>query len=266
MLHIRKYQLLMKYFYTFSILLLTTAMSNASTSSLIGDATDNIFTQNSTLDAVTVDAVTHCNSKIPGWGQSGLGTISFYTNQVWTIIGHGFKQIWSDAVTATACQKSAFDGGYWDSREFNAALSTSNFNADCRSNPNFPGDLFSWCAVIRFAEQLCPYPWRVPTQQDFIRLDMAMGGTGLNRHLKTSPVATPEFVTNTYVNRWGGTFTGRSSYYGTLYNYGLWGGSWSQTILLEGSKAFGLGVNVNGHVGPRGFGIKNSGRPLRCVR
>jgi len=241
-------------------------MSNASTSSLIGDATDNIFTQNSNLDAVTVDAVTHCNSKIPGWGQAGLGTVAFYTNQIWTIIGHGFKQIWSDAVTAKACQKPVFDGGYWDSREFNAALSTSNFNADCRSNPNFPGDLFSWCAVIRFADQLCPYPWRVPTQQDFIRLDMAMGGTGLNRHLKTSPVATPEFVAKTYVKLWGGRFGGRSTYYGTLYNYDSWGGSWSQTILLEGSKAFSLGFNVNGHIGPRGFGTKNNGRPLRCVK
>jgi len=53
-----------------------------------------------------------------------------------------------------------------------------SFLIDCRSNPGQKGDLFSWRAVSELKDVLCPYPWRVPTVQDFIDLDIALGGTG----------------------------------------------------------------------------------------
>ena len=52
------------------------------------------------------------------------------------------------------------------------------FHIDCRSNPDFFGDLFSWQAVYELKYELCPYPWRVPSVQDFRDLDIAMGGNG----------------------------------------------------------------------------------------
>ena len=86
---------------------------------------------------------------------------------------------------ATACNKANFNGGV-----------NQNSNADCRTNPGFSGHLFSWCAVARFADTLCPYPWRVPSRQDFIDLDIALGGTGV--WIQNAP----HFYN--YFNTWGG--------------------------------------------------------------
>jgi len=192
--------------------------------------------------AINVGAF-RCNSNTPGWGNS-LGTVSFYTNQMWTITGYGISQIWSDAVTATNCQKVFFD--FWDS---------GFLNADCRSNPGFPGDLFSSCAVLRFAEQLCPYPWRVPTWDDFRDLDIAMGGTGYGREDLS-------FVNTNYVERWGGRFGG-----GYFYNMGFWGQGyigfyWFQTRWL--SFEMSLSFRTSGEINPQ-FS-EGPGLSLRCVR
>jgi len=187
-----------------------------------------------------------CNFNTPGWGNY-LGTISFHTNQTWTIEGNNISQIWSDAVTATNCRKTTFSGG-----------SSNNFNADCRSNPNFPGDLFSWCAVVRFADQLCPYPWRVPTTEDFRDLDIAMGGTG-------SPRVNLNFVNTNYIQRWGGRFGGNSGSRGTLFYQSFWGDYWSQS---EMSAVYGrpLVFGAGGSIIPQSSVTKAHGLTLRCVR
>jgi hypothetical protein len=119
-----------------------------------------------TVEPIIIDA-NGCNNMVPGWGES-LGVVSFQTNNIW-VVGN---QAWSDAVTATNCSnKTTFNGGDF--------IGVNN-NADCRSNPGFPGDVFSWCAVNRFPNTICPAPWRVPTRQDFIDLDIALGGNGMN--------------------------------------------------------------------------------------
>jgi len=189
----------------------------------------------------------HCNMLTPGWGNS-LGTVTRGT-QEWTISGNGITQIWSDAVTASGCQKTTFNGGTWD---------PPNFNADCRSNPGFPGDLFSWCAVIRFQDQLCPAPWRVPTREDFRDLDIAMGGTGNSR-------TDLDFVNSNYITRWGGAFGGNCHFDGTLWNQGSWASYWSQT---ENDATYGrhLSFNSNGIIYPQDWSRKNDGFSLRCVR
>ncbi|MCL2413074.1 MAG: Ig-like domain-containing protein, partial [Bacteroidales bacterium] len=203
---------------------------------------------------VTVVMQNRCNLNIPGWGDS-LGMVSFYTDSIWIIS----NQVWSDAVTATACQKTTFYGGIGN-------VPNPNFSADCRSNPGFPGDLFSWCAVVRFADELCPYPWRVPIQQDFIDLDIAMGGTGNNR-------TDAQFVADNFITRWGGASGGLSiSDDGSLSGQGSSGNYWSQTEITPGGAAsrlqfitdgFSVGmINVQALVP---F-LKSSGNTLRCVR
>jgi len=189
-------------------------------------------------------AMIGCNFNTPSWGES-LGTVSFYTDNEWIIEGNGIFQIWSDAVTATACQKEAFNGG---------SLEFQDFNADCRSNPDFPGDLFSWCTVVRFADQLCPYPWRVPTHENFINLDIAMGGTG---YLRTDL----DFVNTNYVTRWGGAFGGWSNADGTLNGQGFWGFYWSRSE--DGAL---LPFDTNGNINPQSWGNRDGGLTLRCVR
>jgi len=187
----------------------------------------------------------HCNMLVPGWGNS-LGTVTRGT-QEWPIAGNGITQTWSDAVTATNCDKTTFAGG-----------STGNFNADCRSNPDFPGDLFSWCAVVRFADVLCPYPWRVPTNEDFRDLDIAMGGTGDFR-------IDLDFINTNYISRWGGHFSGRSTPNGALgaqHRNGLY---WSQTEsrATEGHHLYFL---TNGYRWAQSTELKHNGLTLRCVR
>jgi uncharacterized protein (TIGR02145 family) len=214
-----------------------------------------IFHQTQPGDTPPV-VVPTCNTNTPGWGNS-FGTVSFATTQTWSIQGTGanshITQIWSDAVTATACNKSDFSGG-----------SAGNFNADCRSNPNYPGDLFSWCAVVRFQHTLCPTPWRVPTQQDFIDLDRALGGNGSNRTDVT--VRNKLIATSGIVGQfWGGTYGGYCSSGGSLSVQDSWAvyGSLAERVVTTGRNLY---FATSGNVSPQNSLTKNYGLMLRCVR
>jgi len=204
----------------------------------------------------------YCNSETPGWG-ANLGRVTFHSRGHNVVIqGTGanahIRQTWSGAVTATNCQKTIFDGGH--------LRHDMPLNADCRSNPNFPGDLFSWCAIYRFADVLCPYPWRVPTQQDFIDLDRAMGGSGNDRN------STLSFITENYINRWYGAFGGTCNHYGARHEQGRMGIYWSQSKseTRDGSlrrEACGMHFSRGGQIWPTsGDGLRGDGRTLRCVR
>jgi uncharacterized protein (TIGR02145 family) len=202
-----------------------------------------------------------CNDSIPNWGES-LGVVSFKTNQTW-IVGN---QEWSDVVMATACQKETFLG---------TGSGENNNNADCRSNFGY-GDLFSWCAVMRFAGELCPNDWRVPTKEDFIVLDKAFGGTGYHRGNDSSYIS---FINATYLNSsvWGGSLGGQCYWQGGLSSQGEVALYYSQStnadenfwadevfILLLISKFTNRNVGfINPQYQER---PKRNGYVLRCVR
>ncbi|MCL2413909.1 MAG: hypothetical protein FWC94_01465 [Bacteroidales bacterium] len=190
---------------------------------------------------------------VDGQWLTSLGVVSFATDSTWTIRGRDeLTQIWSDAVTASGCQKTTFKGGTEEEGVW-------TFHVDCRSNPGFKGDLFSWQAVYELRDQLCPYPWRVPTMQDFIDLDIAMGGTGRNRGDR------PEFVIDNYINRWGGAFGGGSGPTGTLWHQNSWGDYWSQSTTDCGYGIY-LFFSKLGSVGPRDWDSRADGLKLRCVK
>ncbi|MCL2417585.1 MAG: Ig-like domain-containing protein [Bacteroidales bacterium] len=197
-----------------------------------------------------------CNLRTPGWGEN-LGTITFHSQGHNVVIsGYGITQTWSGAVTATNCQKITFSGEVWNDMHV-------SFNADCRSNSNLPGDLFSWCAVVRFADDLCPYPWRVPTTDDFRDLDIALGGTGDNRD------ATLEFVNDNFIARWGGAFGGYSFPDGTSWNQAtLRSIYWSSQSQFDIDFHWGnvLHLSMFGEVRPQGLWNKGSGVAVRCVQ
>jgi uncharacterized protein (TIGR02145 family) len=184
-----------------------------------------------------------------------LGQVSFKTSQTWTISGNDITQEWSDVVMASGCKKDNFNGG-----------STSVFNADCRQNPGY-GDLFSWVAVNTYKNELCPNGWRVPTAQDFIDLDIAMGGTGNNRDNAL------QFINDNYLNseRWGGNFGGSTSItnIGVLVGQGSSADYWSLSE-YNAERAFTLGFRATGNIylsTGSDIGInKNYGVSLRCVR
>jgi uncharacterized protein (TIGR02145 family) len=213
----------------------------------VGEANITVTTQDGNLTAtcnviVTMPAIPdfRCGGELPGWGSS-LGTISFVSNNTWQV----GSQIWSDAVKATNCDKETFQGG-----------DLNNYFSDCRSDPNHSGSSFSWCAVMRFQDQLCPTPWRVPTNEDFVNLDIALGGTGQYRRVDS-------ITTFRYLEDFGGDAYISA---GSLPTFGIY---WSQTP-HSNYRIYTLyvGAGLNGYViDPSYTSIeKNSRLLLRCVR
>ncbi|MCL2028776.1 MAG: hypothetical protein FWG79_09880, partial [Bacteroidales bacterium] len=198
-------------------------------------------------DLVTVDE-SYCNKSTPAW--IILGTQSFATDSVWLTD----TLLWSDAVSMNTCQKTAYDGGRFEPPVF--------FHADCRSNPDYKGDFFSWCAVKKFGDLLCPHPWRVPTTEEFVSLDLILGGTGDNR-------TDLEFVNTNYLGTWGGAYNGNCQEDGTLYHHGSipHGTYWSQSQILVGDLVgLELGFSSLGNIYPQWALLKSYGSSLRCVQ
>ncbi|MDR0437156.1 MAG: hypothetical protein LBH22_02500 [Bacteroidales bacterium] len=189
--------------------------------------------------------------------QFNLGKVSFATDSVWTISGNGITQIWSDAVQTDSCShKTSFDGGTWQ---------TLIFNIDCRSNPDYKGDLFSWRAVNELKDKFCPHPWRVPTRQDFVNLDIVLGGNGQNRFQQLVNADSGQTPLDNYINRWDGAYGGNIGVGGSLIAQGLWANYWSQTE-DDATSVRILIFSANGYINPQGAFFKNNGFSLRCVR
>lgn len=130
-----------------------------------------------------------CLTGTPEWGET-LGEPYFASDQTWDLGG----VVWSDAVEITGGEtKLTYDGGNHN---------TGGYKSDFRHNPdsNYKGDFFSWCAVVRHQEVLCPDEWRVPTVDDFVALDKALGGNGTNQ---TGTQIVPK-----YLSDWGGQLAG----------------------------------------------------------
>ena len=203
----------------------------------------------------------------------GIGTQFFKTNTVWTISGNGISQEWSDVVLTSSCSKTGFAGG-----------ADPNFNNDCRGNRTtgtnetrptavnqggntssaYLGDLFSWCAVMTHAAVLCPGTWRVPTCQDFVNLDVALGGTGINRG--GADAVRDKFidVSGDAGQFWGGAYVGYSSSTGTLLSQGSFAGYWSSS---ESTATYTRFLHfAGGNIYPQNSSNKTDGLALRCVR
>jgi len=232
----------------------------------VGTATITVTTQDGNFTAVSEITVapwetlpmTGCNSNIPGWGDIALGA-SFATSETW-IVGTGEnEQEWSDAVIATACaDRTAFVGG-----------SSGNFNADCRNsalNDNFSGHYFSWCAVMRFADQLCPpaQGWRVPTAEDFTQLHLNLGYgavPGINTPVALIAESYMGLGPSTNGGAWGGAwFTGHA---GNLGNEAS--SYWSSTDHTA-NVAISLHMTWQGVFNRATGNQKQHGIGLRCVR
>ncbi|MDR0438495.1 MAG: fibrobacter succinogenes major paralogous domain-containing protein [Bacteroidales bacterium] len=189
---------------------------------------------------------------ITSW-TSSLGNTSFVTDSIRIISNGVMIQVWSDAVTATGCSKTDFNGY------------SGNFNVDCRSNPNQKGDLFSWLAISELKDELCPVPWRVPTRQDFIDLyDLVRGLASSSTH--TSQVIFATDFRNAYLNNWGGTYGGSCSSVGTLSGQGSSASYWSQSE-FNSAEAYSFGFNSTALIiASNSRTRKDIGCALRCVR
>jgi len=233
---------------------LVTVVTGDGVTTITATTVDGGFTAQSIITVTSSILANGCNTRMPNWGP-GLGTISFATDSTWEIRDDNgvLIQTWSDAVTASNCSnRTAFNGG---------ANDEYGFNADCRSNPNFKGDAFSWCAVVRFANQLCPYPWRVPTPEDFVALNTLLGGTATIGRI---------------LSDWGGAFAGSWEFLPSLEivhnsTVGNMGFYWTVAEverpvgMMGGALEIGT-PNWGGWVTPESSLTKHTGTTLRCVK
>ena len=201
----------------------------------------------------------NCNTSFIGFT---LGTPYFATDQIWTIPGADGRptQIWSDAVRAPGCDKETFAGG---------------FGADCRRSGNgFDGHFFNWCMVVRFANVLCPYPWRVPTSDDFYDLFLNLGYPALSEQ-----VFAAEVIPNTLMGIigdgrypemrggvWGGVRFSGNSQFPEFANTSYWSSTETPPgVPGHGTSARTIGISPE-YVWPRGNGTIQTGFPIRCIQ
>ncbi len=194
------------------------------------------------LVIISAVIVVDCNRE-KGTDKFDLGTITFKTDQTWKI----GNQEWSDVVMATGCEKDDFKG---------MDNSTLNFCADCRQNPDY-GILFSWQAVNQYDSVLCPDAWRVPTKEDFVNLNIALGGT--------KNVVRDSVLSEKYLTDWGGTYSGYCVTDGSMRNQGIGAGYWSQSEYNSNSSHC-LYWSSATLIYPQDYYYKGSGFVLRCVK
>lgn len=180
-----------------------------------------------------------------------FGEISFRTGGTKTVA----DQTWSDVVMGSRCKKNDFYGGSWSGPD------NYEFIADCRQSPGY-GDLFSWEAVDRYKHDLCPGDWRVPSKEDFIALDLALGGTG--ERDQNNPA-----LYNKYITVWGAELGGHALN-GQLLWQGMFGNYWSQSTYATEQYGQGRGhalvVDSGGWVNVFPDFFKYHGFMLRCVK
>jgi len=140
---------------------------------------------------------------------------------------------------------------------------TGGHNADCRENRRRYGNLFSWCAVVRFQNELCPAPWRVPTTEDFKTLNTTLGGEDVSVAFGYNN----ERVRNNYLNIWGADYGGWCTNEGELRSQGFHAVYWSQSRQTPGGP-FSLFIHSNGNIIPQNLlnFSKFLGLTLRCVQ
>ncbi len=179
-----------------------------------------------------------------------------------TVDGKSVTQVWSGHVAATGCgTASAFDAG-----------STGSYKSVCAKNSSVAyGDLFSWCAVACYANILCPAPWRVPTKDDFIALDKALGGTGKDRRAIAANDAVLlkyEATSGTAGQFWGGPYSGYVNYNNNrTLNSGTYAYYWSQTNhSADNAYCFDRAKSSSSYISPQNGLQKYRGFALRCVR
>ncbi|MDR2584758.1 MAG: Ig-like domain-containing protein, partial [Prevotellaceae bacterium] len=169
-----------------------------------------------TITAITVSGgkVATCEITVAqnlGTNTLSLGTVTRGSERK---IG---AQIWSDVVFASLCNKTSWDPG-----------TSSIVKADgCRpSGAASSVTYFTWAAVVRYQDQLCPYPWRVPTKDDLVTLFQYLGGTGTSGG--SFPGVRDNLVLQTS-NGWGGAYGGNCNSGGSLNYQGLGAFYWSQS-------------------------------------
>ena len=177
---------------------------------------------------------------------SWLGAVTFRSETTWPV----GTQVWSDAVMAERARgKSTYGDG---------ATDADGRLIDCIENGDY-ADLFSWGVVNKYGDYMCPGDWRVPTMDDFVTLDKALGGTGINYQWDNELVAK-------YGADWGLEYCGMvNASNNTLADQGAAGTCWSDT--RDGTTDYYYYHRVHIlQVQPVSRSSPNQGSAVRCVK
>jgi uncharacterized protein (TIGR02145 family) len=161
------------------------------------------------------------------------------------------------------------DSQFWSASLQNAQVgctATTDFDttnpptvAYYRSSDLFEGSgyLYNWKCVVDYATQLCPSPWRVPTQLDFVELDYALGGTGVIRREEQ------QWVEDTYYALWGAIRGGEST--DTTYYYrGTAAWYWTASHAVN-HGAVSMQLHPDDTVKPNEWYMQQGAMQVRCV-
>jgi hypothetical protein len=232
-------------------------------SGVAGTANGLVFTVSGTPSvvgtfgyAVTASHTNGCSSA----ASSGTLTVNAVSappgaasTQTWTIGSGTATRIWSAAVRKA-------QPGCTDATDFGSTNPPTVALYHSAVNSSAGGYLYNWKCFNDYASSLCPSPWRYPTIEDAILLDLALGGTGVTRN--NVPTA---WLNSAYVETWGAVPQG--------YRH------WSATYQVNSNADYWLNdAETPTAIALLHIGLKQSelwlgdpnpklvGRQIRCVR
>jgi uncharacterized protein (TIGR02145 family) len=158
------------------------------------------------------------------------------------------NQIWSDVINVPACD--------------HPEMVSDNTKPYCRSYEYKERKWFyyNWTYVSENLNTLCPSSWHVPTMEDFVSLDIALGGDGKNRPADAS------WITSQYLEYWGAyTFFGYTRLPNTMSDLGTHMLYWTTTTIPGTSSSYCLDLRTS-TVMPLKTDTWAFAYPVRCVR
>jgi uncharacterized protein (TIGR02145 family) len=154
---------------------------------------------------------------------------------------------WSDYIQIPECNKSDY--------------TNSRTEPYCRSNEH-EGTLYyyyNYTYTSQNADVLCPSPWRLPEKDDFVNLDILLGGSGENRTGEDA-----EWIDSKYITEWGGRYGGTANS-SAVIETGTNGYYWSSTA-VDNNRSQALFFGVNGNTSPQLTTTNHYGFQVRCIK
>ena len=155
--------------------------------------------------------------------QSDVDLLVAASTNTWTITSadNTIQQEWSDYLQYDGDNK--VDAGTIED------YAGTNTVGDYRNNPGYRGFMYNLPYIQANENKLCPSPWRVPSPEDIINLDKALGGDGTNYHLTPGTLGAghdPNIGVRVqrYINELDWEFSGRVNANNTITNAGNPGG------------------------------------------